>query len=833
MVARIQNISTSGANTNSANRALVQDEASRLSKQSCPGNASMQCYQAAGFAHHTAPSTPVYTNLIHDLQSRLLTVFCAALTLPVFTITARAQPVEVGKSLLEEVLVTAQKRTESLIDVPISIGVMDSEAIAKTGVRQLREVAEFIPNVAVTSGPDSSTAVRIRGVGTNTRNIGFDTRVGVYVDGVYLGQSLAQNVDILDLERIEVVRGPQGTQFGRNTVAGAINMISRKPTEEFEVEFLAEVGNYDSYRVGAIVNLPGNDQWGARFSFIDHNRDGLVDNLTTGVSHNERDGTSVRGIVDYAGSGFRLSLAGDYLESDRVSLLGVAVSDWSGSVPVSEAPGRFEIPNDVNNAEDREIWGTSLTAEMDLPADFSLNSITAYRENQATREQDTDHSSLSLIRINYPDSYEQFTQEFQLFSPEADRLSYVAGVYLYAERASTTRRAGVGGDIGTVFESLAPPLAPAGPLFDGAFVQTNGDVDTDSWALYVNGTFDLSERWTLGFGARYTDEERSVDYDLIGSVVDIGIAIPTALIFGVAAGPVVDGFTVLNFQDTQSYTDFSPTLSLSYALDGNTNLYLKYSEAFKSGGFNVDFVSDSLLAEGIDFDPETVESWELGIKGEMPDLNLRYSLIGFLMEFKDYQLNQFIQLANNTSTITIQNAAEVESKGLEAELSWFPSERLMLQAAIGYNDAEFTSFPGGGSSRSPLGVGADLSGNQLPQAPEWTSAFAAQYNQPLNALQAELIMRLDWTYTDSYFTTEDNISVATPGSAIEWGEVDAYSLLNGRIGLESSAGWSTYIWARNILDEEYTFNWDADFLGTVLELPGDPRTYGLEVRYRF
>jgi iron complex outermembrane receptor protein len=710
---------------------------------------------------------------------------------------------------------------------------MGAEALRKTGVRQLREVAEFVPNMTVSNGNDSSTAVRIRGVGTNTRNIGFDTRVGVYVDGVYMGQSLAQNLDILDLERVEVVRGPQGTQFGRNTVAGAINMISNKPGDEFELEFLGEYGNYDSYRVGAVANLPLGERTALRLSAVDHARDGFVDNITTGTEHNERDGTTLRGQLAWRGDRFSLNLAADYLESDRVSYFGSAVSDWSGSVPSTEAPGRFEIANDVDNFEEREIWGTSLTLDIELPADFSLTSITAYRDNSIERGQDTDHGSLSLLRVDYPDAYEQLTQEFQLFSPDSGRLKYVAGLYLYREEATSSRRAIVGEDIGVVFQNLAPPLAPAGPLFADTFAGTLGDVDTDSWAVYLNGTYDLTDRWTLGFGARYTDEQREVDYNLVGSVVDLGFAtIPTAAVFGVAVGPVVDGLTVLNFQDKQNYDDFSPMLSLTYALSDNSNVYLKYSEGFKSGGFNVDFVSEALLADGIDFDPETVESWEIGLKGESDDRSLRYSLIGFWMDFQDYQLNQFIQLSNNTSTITIQNAAEVRSRGVEAELTWYPTAALMVQAALGYNDAEFESFPGGGSSRNPAGVGADLAGNKLPQAPEWSSAVALQYNLPLAGTDGELVARLDWTYSDDFYTTEDNVSLAAPGSAITWGQVDSYSLLNGRIGFESGDRWTLYLWGRNILDEDYTFSWPSDFLGTVAEFPGDPRTYGVEVTYR-
>jgi len=751
----------------------------------------------------------------------------------VLSVNAAAQERSAG--MLEEVVVTAQKRTESLTDVPISIAVMGSEAIMKTGVRQMREVAEFIPNMSISGGNDSTTAVRIRGVGANTRNIGFDTRAGVYVDGVYMGQSPAQNVDILDLERIEVARGPQGTLFGKNTVAGAINLITKKPSQEQELLVTGEVGNYDSYRVSAIANLPLGDNAAARFSIVDHNREGFIRNVTTGTRHNERDGTSMRGQFAFAGDNYDVNIAGDYLESRRVSFFGAAISDWSGSVPNTVSPGRFNIDNNVDNNEEREIWGLSATVNVDLGSDYSLTSITAYRDTSIERQQDTDHSFNDMLFLNYPDAYEQITQEWQLFSPDSGRLKYVAGLFIYDEKAVSSRQVTIGRDIGIVFQGLAPPLAPFGAAFAGAGVGTFADVDTRSYAAYINGTYDLSERLTLGFGLRYTDEKREVDFDLIGDIVDLSpvpLQVPGAAIFGVAVGPVVNGQTVASFQDKKSYDDFSPMISLSYALAEDMNLYVKYSEAFKSGGFNVDFVSESALDDGIDFDQETVKAWEIGLKGTALENRLRYNLVAFLMDFEDYQLNQFVQLANNTSAITIRNAAEVSSRGLEAEITYYPTNTLMLQAAIGYNDAEFDSFPGGASVRNPAGLGADLAGNKLPDAPEWTSALAVQHNLPLSALNAELVTRVDWTYSDSFYASEDNVSFARPGSSLVWGEVDSYSLLNGRIGLEAES-WSVYLWGRNILDKDHDQTWTSDFLGTVGNFPGDPRTYGVEVSYKF
>ncbi|WP_187276374.1 TonB-dependent receptor [Parahaliea maris] len=765
------------------------------------------------------------------MQRHPLTLSLGLLTASMVAGSAFAQ-----QGPLEEVIVTAQKRSESLEDVPISIAVMGSEAMNKTGVRQMRELAEFVPNVSFTSGSDSNTAVRVRGVGANTRNIGFDTRVGLYLDGVYLGQSPAQNMDIVDLERVEIARGPQGTLFGKNTVAGAINLITHKPDQEFLTEVRGEYGNLDSHRVSAIVNVPLTDTIATRFSVSDNHRDGFVKDITTGTDFNERDGTTYRGQVRYAGDRVDFNLAADYLESERVSYMGEAVTDWSGSIsPDPFAPREDEISNNVDNYEKREVWGISATADIDLGSDYSLRSITAYRETESARISDSDHSANDLIKVDYPDQYEQWSQELQLFSPSGERLQYVAGLYLYDQTGSTQRVPSLGSDMDILFDALGVPLAPFSDLFTGAALNTAGTVDTESWAVFINGTYELSDRLTLGFGARYTEEEKTVDYSMIGDVVYLGGVFPVTIaqIFGVAEGPIVDGRTTALYEDKQSYDDFSPTLSLTYAITEEVNVYAKYSSAFKSGGFNVDFVPQAVFDSGLDFDTETVDAYELGLKGTALDGNLRFALAAFQMNFDDYQLNQFVDLGNNLSAITIRNAAEVESRGFEAEATWYPSPNLMLMGSVGYNDAEFSDFPGGATSRNPEGLGADLSGNKLPLAPEWSTAFAAQYNVPVDALNAELVTRLDWTWNDGTYTSEDNIKVANPGSSIPYGYADSYSVLNGRIGLEAMGHWSVYLWGRNLLDEEYLVDTPSDFFGTVLEFKGDPRTYGIEVAYTF
>jgi iron complex outermembrane recepter protein len=759
--------------------------------------------------------------------------FIGLLTSALCVSSGEAQQVT-GPTELTELVVTAQKRPEPFSEVPISIAVLGAETLQNTGVRQLREVSRLTPNLRITPGNDTTTAIRIRGVGANTRNVGFDTRVGVYVDGVYLGQSPAQNIDILDLERVEVMRGPQGTLFGKNTVAGAINLVTRKPGSELELAVRGEYGNLNSHRLSALANIPIGERLATRISVVDHQRDGYVRNITTGSAFAELDGTTVRGQLRYAGERVEVIFSGDHMQSDRVSFNGEAVTDWSGSVIDTLAPARLEISNNVDNRETRDISGLSATANLQLGRGHSLTSTTAYRDTSARRIQDTDYSALDILVVDYPDAYRHYSQELQVSSPDRGPLQYVAGLYLYEERATTKREPFVGSEVGVVLAALGNPLAPFGPAFEGSSVATLGGVDTSSRALYFNATYDLTERLTVGVGARYTDETKDVDFVLSGDVVDLGFTqVPVAGVLGVAIGPIVGNRSVATYEDTRSYSDLSTSLSMTFALAENANLYARYAEAFKSGGFNVDFVSQDLLDNGLGFDAETVQAYEIGIKASVLDERLRYSLSAYQMDFSDYQLNQFVDLGNNLSAITIRNAASVRSRGVEAEFTWFPSDRLMLHGAVGTVDARFRSFPGGASARNPAGLGADLAGNRLASAPKLTSALAVQYEHPLRGGGRHLIARMDWSYTDGLFTTEDNVQVARPGSSIAFGEVGSHSLLGGRVGIEFGDTASVSLWARNLLDSKYAVSNGADFFGTIAEYPGAPRTYGVEVAHRF
>ncbi|WP_428820521.1 TonB-dependent receptor [Microbulbifer sp. MCCC 1A16149] len=703
---------------------------------------------------------------------------------------------------LEEVTVTAQKRTERLTEVPIAITNFSAESIEETGVRQLREVAEFVPNLSISSGKDFDSTVSIRGVGANSRNIGFDTRVGVYLDGVYLGQSPALNQELLDLERIEVLRGPQGTLFGKNTVAGAINLVSRQPGDTLEGSLNVEYGNFNARQISASVSAPLSDALFGKISVSSQQSDGTQTNTVTGNKLNEQDGDAYRAQLVYdAGGSFTANLAIDGTEGERLTYVGEPVTDTFGMTPDTVAPEDDTVAMNHDPLESREIRGSALTMNWDLSSGFAIKSISAVRDTEIFYRNDVDYSALDLAELRYADSYKQVTQEFQLISPETEDLQYVAGLYLYQQEGDSLRQ--------IVSSPTAAMLFGTNPEVP---VTTDGTVDTNSFAVFMNGSYQLSSQWKLGFGFRYSEEEKEVDWSIDGS----------------GSGAFAMGTGSVNDSRTDSH--FSPNVVLNYAFTPDVHGYAKYAGGFKSGGFNLDFIGQSDLEAGIDFDKETVDSYEIGLKGTALDRSLSFNLAAFQSNFTDYQVNQFIDLGEGRTSISIRNAAEVETRGLEAEFTYRASDYLQLNAALGLLDAKFADYPGGGAG------GADVSGNKLPGASDYSINLGAQYRYPIMSMGVEVMARIDYSFRDDYYNTADNEQYRTllTGDVVQYGWVDDIELVNARIGVISdSENWSASLWARNLLDEAYLTSTTRDFFGTLAHFEGMPRTYGLEVGYRF
>jgi len=770
------------------------------------------------------------------------------------------------------------------------MSVFTAEMIDNAQVKELRDLSDYIPNVNITQGTDFGARIQIRGVGANSRNIGFDSRVGVYLDGVYLGQGPALNQDLVDLKQIEVLRGPQGTLFGKNTVAGAISMISVKPGPEFEADATVNVGNMDFVELRGMVNIPFGDTVSARLYVSDRSRDGYVKNVwdPSHVTDTFYFPHPVAGIIPlpfplptpfcsallggapvpdgFCGApgpdeapntkqklnnvdtqSFRaqlriqpnekldINIAVDGLQSERFANLGEPLTDTFGSTIDHYAPNYAELSFSEHGGETRDIFGANMNIDYAFDNGYSLRSITAYRDTEITYINDTDTSGLDFLNIYYTDAYEQTTQEFQLISPDDANFKYVAGLYYYNQDSNSVRDA-VTGNAGWLFG-----IPPGG----GAF--SDGDVETDSWAVFFNGSYSFSDAWRLDFGFRYSDETKDVDWRLDGR---------RSGVFGIGTTPPG------GYIDSDTYTNFAPMASLNWAVGTNTNLYAKYSTGFKSGGYNLDYVTQADLDAGITFDEETVDAFELGWKGLYMDGRLSLNAAAFIANYEDYQVNQFFDLGfdpnsgTQLTSIRITNAAEVDTSGMEIEATFAASNNLTLRGSLGLLDATFADFPGGTSMEipnpdggNPIKVSVNAKGNDLPLAPSINATLGAEY--VVNFSSIDLLMSLDILHTGEFFTTIENettrdltgLHTATlvfdlPNfgipHTIDYGEVDALTTLNGRIGLMDGDGsWEVFLWGRNLTDEGQYLDYFRDFFGSLSATVMTPRTYGVSATYHF
>ncbi|MFC7048959.1 TonB-dependent receptor [Emcibacter nanhaiensis] len=701
----------------------------------------------------------------------------------------------------EEIVVTSQKRAQSLSDVPISISAFNADNIQQSGINQLREISDFIPNMLITANNDFNSQITIRGVGANSRNIGFDTRVGVYLDGVYLGQSPAINQELIDLERVEVLRGPQGTLFGKNNVAGALLLVSKAPADTLQGRVGGNVGSLGTVEVDGNISIPLSDRVRTKFSLLRQTRDGTLLNILDGKKLNDRDSYAYRAqlAVDLSDN-LDVNFSFDGLNSDHLAFLGENLSDSLGLTVDPNAPEDREVSFNIDPLEKRDLYGGNMTVNYRFAGDYALKSITAYRDNDVHYRNDTDYSPLDLVYIDYFDHYKQFTQEFQLISPDLGSLRYVAGLYYYHQKADTNRIVTNGAH--SFFLGNVP----------GTTVTNDGTVTTNSYAAYADFDIDLADRLTLNVGGRYTYEKKDVDWSLNGD---------NSGIFMIATNSLVDD---------RSDDYLSTRASLSYEVSDQLNVYASYGSGFKSGGYNLDYVRAPDFMEGLEYGKETVQSFELGLKGALLDNRLIVNLSAFLANYDDYQVNQFIDIGGGFTSISIRNAAKVETKGLEAELTWRPVDGLELQGAAGLLDASFDAFPGGGAQ------GGDVSGNDLIRAPEFTFAASAQYEIPLSPIDARLLLRAEVTHASSFYTTEDNVSTATLAdmSVVPFGQVEALTLVNARAGLLSdNESWEIYVWARNLFNEKQAIDYFRDFFGTIVSTPNDPRIYGVELVWNF
>jgi iron complex outermembrane receptor protein len=586
--------------------------------------------------------------------------------------TARAQDAA-GEQAEEIVVTAARQRAENLQKVPLSISALGGSALEAARINTLQGIEYSVPNLVFgETGSSGETFVGLRGIGDFSRNIGFDTRVGVYIDGVFAGQSLAVDQGLVDIAQVEVLRGPQGTLFGKNSSSGVISIVTQAPKLSVTSgKFQGGVGNLGSYNGSAIVNLPLGGSAAARLSFVGQKQDGYVKNLTTGkdlLSNNHLLGRARVRIEPTAD--LTVDLSGDFRMQDNDIL-------FLEPEPDANAPHRFEVAQDGPLNEQNRGWGLGATAEYSFASGHKLTSITGYRKARRRVGSDEDASPAYGLHVRFfRDEFTHFTQELRIASPDKKRFRYVVGGYFFRQHGAQDRTALFGPAFG------APP--------DTLAARGTAIVDTRALAGFLNANFDVTDRLTLSGGLRYTSEEKKVTMSQFGSPAGLG------------------DFT--NFRDKLNDDSVTASANIQYKVGDLVLLYGGYSRGHKSGGFNVDFVGDPSV---VPFDSETVDSFEVGLKSDLFDNRLRLNIAAFHAKYKDFQVFQF-QSVGTTTLLIASNAASVTTKGVELEARLRVTPRLEISYGLGYVDAEFSDFPGGASDNN--GAPINIAGNVLPRS---------------------------------------------------------------------------------------------------------------------
>ncbi len=720
--------------------------------------------------------------------------------------------------VLEEIIVTATKRATNLQETPVSITALTDRQMRQAGSQSLQDIASSIPNM---TWPDAIVPtiadISIRGIYSyvGPQNIGFDAGFGVYLDGVFMGKQNAVNTGLAEVERVEVLRGPQGTLFGKNTIAGAINIISKKPGNEFEGKVEMDVGNLDLFRVKGSLNIPiVEDVLAARIAFGKTKRDGYITNLHNGDDdYGNIDQTSGRLQIAYTPSDTtRAYLSVDMLQAEgKFSyyefLEDATYGDDEPYTIYENSPGEFKKDN----------LGASMTIEHDLAGGYAITSITGWRNDKAFRANDADASPLdAFATIAEKPEQHMFTQELRISSPADTWYDYVAGVYYFNQKNNAFYLNHFGQDF----------LGIKGPDWVGNDSYRNS-VDVVSYAAFFHTNIHIGEKLTLFGGARYTDEKKEMKAfdetcDPIALCHNLGYSI------GVEIPSPVD----------VKMSEPSWSVGLRYVWTDDLMTYASVSTGVKSGAFNLThnpvqaFASQNLVA-----DSEFMTNYEAGVKSTWLDGRLRLNMALFYMKYNDLQVSNYCSTCGSAATgaFILSNAASVTSKGFEVELYAQPTDTLSLNAGIGYVDSIYDKFEGLNDPR-PISLGGqgiiDASGNRLANAPKWTINATATHELPLRN-DATWVTRLDYNYTDEFYgafrgalNTSDYL-------------VPGYSLLNARIGYRSAGEeWSVYLWAKNLTDNhapnrrQFT-NFPAGVVFGATQQYIQPRTYGVSLNYSF
>ena len=718
--------------------------------------------------------------------NKVLFAFMAMLVIPLSGMTQ--------SNTIEEVVVTVQKREENLQNVPIAVSAFTGESLTNYGVTGVQALQMVIPSLVYNNtGPVAQPY--LRGIGSRLTFVGLEPSIATYTDDRYISRPNATLLDLADVERVEVLKGPQGTLYGRNATGGAIRVITKDPAEELEGSLTATVGNFDQWGVVGTISVPLTDTLSTRISTVVKRRDGYVDNIFPGgVSElddrnfeayrvktlwNITDNIDMRLILEYWDQE-------DNANNDVTDLspAGLNRGIASGGIAGSE-------PNEMATNIDDDIMQDEFSAQLrfDLSFDrFDLASITTYSDFYSDVALDADGTSArSLDVFDEIEESKTYSQEFQLLSNSDGDWDWLLGFYYFSQDASFNLPIDVG----------IPVLLSIGGV---------QSVDANAWAIFGQTTYHFNEQWSLTLGGRWNEEKKEV------SVQD---------------APGMINLVLTPHTDEETWKKFTPKATLEYNMD-NGLAYLSYARGFKSGGFNYPSVGTQALK------PETLDMLELGWKAELFNNSMRINAALFYYDYKDLQVTRAASASGGGVTVTTENAANAKILGLEGDVIWRPTERITISGGLSLQDAEYKDYNASAKVfLDSLGVAApgmtdvlfDADGESMLRTPDFSSYLSLQYDFTIG--EANLPAVVTYSYKGDYdfdFVADSQSRLLTQ---------DDYGLLSARISyLPPSERWSISLWGNNLTDEEYF----DDVVGNSTGLRGSyaaPRTYGVDITFNF
>jgi iron complex outermembrane receptor protein len=801
-----------------------------------------------------------------------------------------------SSAVLEEVVVYAQKREQSMLEVPISVASYNAQALDRAQVRDVGDLQQMDPSLSVNaSSGGSETIFAIRGIGTAGNNTGLEQSVGVFIDGVYRGRPGSALSDYVDIEGIEVLKGPQGTLFGRNTSAGVISVRTAKPSFDSAAGVDVSVGDEryfqsKAFATGALID----DVLAYRVGGSYQEKDGYIHDEYLGKDYNDRDRYSLRGqLLWEIDDSKSLRVIADFSESDELCCASVPVFEGAGSTVIA-AVGGSSLPSHAGTYQgslgryvdaferktltnagvknDMQDWGVSAEFNWEFQQ-TALTIIGSYRDFEDSAYNDADATTVALLAQDKRQQIDEQSLEIRLASTGSQTVDWMAGVFYFNQDIDYQHPLYFGDDTRAFYDSLflmnpsvGLPLVtaieaglgmPAGSyLAADNYTSTSTDYNSESLALFGQATWNITDKLGVTLGLRYSKEEKTGKYhwdgnnpyaDLSQAQLELGLTnalTPTlgSAIAGLYAGALSPFAQQLQFgaryEDfTSKYDDdnVSANLSLNYRWTDQFSTYARFAEGYKAGGLNMDRTAGGTLggnpiadANLPIFDPEEVESFEVGVKSRWLDDRLEINAALFYQTLENFQANTFDGL-----TFVVRNAAEVEGKGFELDYAFRPTQNWLLSGGLVLQDIEYSDYKDASPTQAQKNqdptnpfVTQDLSGEPVVLTSDINYTGLISYTTPLSS-SLQVVAGTSYSYRSEYFTAQDNDPIS---------EQDAHWLFNLSLAVGAQDGsWTVELWSKNVTDEDvYNIVYDAfSQADTYNAWINEGRTFGVTGRLRF